>query len=110
MYVRVGVVPDVRPFFSVLLNTCVQAEWTARLEVVAADVSALAADSPLFIDLAQRVDAIYHSAALVNWVLPYAQMRTPNVLGTLALLQLAFSVCYCFYSSSIFYFSSQLLL
>ncbi len=99
----------VRPcYVAFLLTICFQAEWNERLEVVSADVSALAADSPLFLDLAQRVDAIYHSAALVNWVLPYAQMRAPNVLGTLALLQLAYSVCFCALLL-LYYFSRPLL-
>jgi thioester reductase-like protein len=38
--------------------------------------------------LADRVDAVYHCAARVNMVLPYAELRTDNVLGTREVLRL----------------------
>ncbi|KAJ1930682.1 large subunit of alpha-aminoadipate reductase [Tieghemiomyces parasiticus] len=39
--------------------------------------------------LASAVDVIIHNGALVHWVYPYAKLRAPNVLGTLAALELA---------------------
>ena len=39
--------------------------------------------------LAGTVDQIVHSAALVNHVLPYAQLFEPNVVGTAELIRLA---------------------
>lgn len=39
--------------------------------------------------LSGAVDEIYHCAAAVNWVLPYAGLREANVLGTRELLRLA---------------------
>ncbi len=41
--------------------------------------------------LADDVGEIYHCAAAVNWVLPYAGLREANVLGTRELLRLACS-------------------
>ena len=35
------------------------------------------------------IDAIVHAGATVSWLAPYAALRGPNVLGTLALLELA---------------------
>jgi fatty acid CoA ligase FadD9 len=39
--------------------------------------------------LAQSVDLIVHSAAMVNHVLPYSQLFGPNVLGTAEIIKLA---------------------
>lgn len=39
--------------------------------------------------LADRVDAVVHCGASVNWVYSYAALRAANVLGTLELLRLA---------------------
>ncbi len=37
------------------------------------------------------MDNIFHCGATVNWVLPYAQLREPNVQGTIEILQFAIS-------------------
>jgi len=39
--------------------------------------------------LADSVDAVYHNAASVNFVQPYAQLRAPNVMGTVEVLRFA---------------------
>ncbi|WP_275892623.1 thioester reductase domain-containing protein [Streptomyces tsukubensis] len=39
--------------------------------------------------LARHADAVFHAAAHVNWVQPYAAMRDTNVLGTAEVLRLA---------------------
>ena len=39
--------------------------------------------------LAARVDAIYHSAAMVNWIYPYERLKAANVLGTQEVLRLS---------------------
>ncbi|RKP34503.1 male sterility protein-domain-containing protein [Dimargaris cristalligena] len=39
--------------------------------------------------LARDVDAIIHNGALVHWMYPYSKFRSPNVLGTLAAIDLA---------------------
>lgn len=58
--------------------------WTARLEVIPADLSVslfgLTGDN--FTALAERIDTVYHCAAQVNVVLPYSEMRAANVGGT----------------------------
>lgn len=61
--------------------------FESRLAAVAADLCALGA-------LAERldaleIDAIYHCAAAVNWVLPYAGLREANVLATRELVAAA---------------------
>jgi amino acid adenylation domain-containing protein/thioester reductase-like protein len=45
-----------------------------------------------FCELADRLDVIYHSGALVNLVYPYSALRNANVLGTEAILRLATQV------------------
>jgi len=40
-------------------------------------------------DLAERVDVVYHSGALVNFVYPYSALRAANVRGTEEVLRLA---------------------
>ncbi len=39
--------------------------------------------------LAEKIDAIYHCGAMVNFVLPYEAMKQSNIIATQALLQLA---------------------
>ena len=43
----------------------------------------------MFDDLANRVDAILHSGALVDWMLPLEDYIGPNILGTHEILRLA---------------------
>ncbi|PAX60571.1 polyketide synthase [Brunnivagina elsteri CCALA 953] len=42
--------------------------------------------------LAANMDAVYHSAATLNYVYPYSALKAPNVLGTQELLRLASSI------------------
>ncbi len=62
-----------------------------RLQVIPGDLLrprfGLAATT--FADLAARADAVVHAGALVNHVLPYRALFTPNVLGTVEALRLA---------------------
>jgi thioester reductase-like protein len=39
--------------------------------------------------LAGKIDSIYHSGALVNWIYPYDRLKPTNVLGTQEVLRLA---------------------
>ncbi|MEV0337047.1 carboxylic acid reductase [Nocardia sp. NPDC050717] len=61
------------------------------LEVVPGDIGEpnLGLDAATWQRLAQDVDLIVHSAALVNHVLPYAQLFGPNVVGTAEVIRLA---------------------
>jgi thioester reductase-like protein len=55
------------------------AEWRELCHpTTSSAVTAGAAPAPL-----HRVVSIYHCAAFVNWVLPYAALRSANVTGTL---------------------------
>lgn len=64
---------------------------TDHLEVVAGDIAEpdLGLPEAVWRDLAARVDRIIHPAALVNHVLPYAQLFGPNVVGTAEVIRLA---------------------
>ncbi|RKP36149.1 male sterility protein-domain-containing protein, partial [Dimargaris cristalligena] len=42
-----------------------------------------------WVSLTRVVDVIIHNGALVHWMYPYEKFRGPNVLGTLAALELA---------------------
>ena len=62
-----------------------------RIEIVNADLSrpSIGLDERQFAMLADRIDAVCHAGASVNWVKPYEALRAANVLGTLELLRLA---------------------
>ncbi|WP_083418444.1 carboxylic acid reductase [Pseudofrankia sp. BMG5.36] len=62
-----------------------------HLQVVAGDVSepGLGLDEPTWRHLAETVDLVVHSAALVNHLLPYEQLFGPNVVGTAELIRMA---------------------
>ncbi|QLY29720.1 carboxylic acid reductase [Nocardia huaxiensis] len=62
-----------------------------RLRVLAGAVDAtnLGLSQADWTQLAESVDLIVHSAALVNHVLPYAQLFGPNVIGTAEIIRLA---------------------
>ena len=62
-----------------------------HLEVLAGDTSAprLGLSEAAWDRLATSVDHVVHAAALVNHVLPYAQLFGPNVAGTAELIRLA---------------------
>lgn len=53
-----------------------------RVHVVAGDLTQLPA-------IPDDIDAIVHNGAVVSWLSSYQQLRAPNVLATLALLELA---------------------
>ncbi|MCH0540329.1 thioester reductase domain-containing protein [Streptomyces sp. MUM 203J] len=61
------------------------------LEVLAGDLGepCLGLDEGTWHRLADTVDLIVHSGALVNHVLPYSQLFGPNVVGTAELIRLA---------------------
>lgn len=46
-------------------------------------------DETVYQDLAGRAELVIHSAAMVNFVLPYARLRQTNVLGTQEVLRFA---------------------
>jgi len=66
-------------------------ELDRRVEVRVGDVAApdLGLEADAYSDLAGRVDAIYHCAALVDWVRSYGQLYRMNVGGVLAMIRLA---------------------
>jgi thioester reductase-like protein len=63
----------------------------ARVTVLPGDLTLplLGLTEPEFAALADRVDAIYHCGAVMNFVLPYRALRAPNVHGTREILRLA---------------------
>jgi thioester reductase-like protein len=63
----------------------------SRIIPVVGDLSKplLGLDPPQFDDLATRIDAIYHNAAVVNWIYPYSRLKPTNVTGTQEVLRLA---------------------
>lgn len=62
-----------------------------RVEVVPADLERprLGLSQAAFDALGQRVDAIVHNGARVDWVMSYTELRSANVDGTREVLQLA---------------------
>jgi thioester reductase-like protein len=71
--------------------TAVDSYESSRIIPVQGDVSKprLGLSAWEFERLAANVDAIYHNAAVVNWLYTYAQLRPTNVLGTLEVIRLA---------------------
>lgn len=67
-------------------------EWisSSRLEVVVGDISKpqLGVSKDVWERLANEVDLIIHNGAMVNWILPYHNLRPTNVLSTLACIHL----------------------
>jgi len=63
----------------------------SRVHIVSADLAEPRIGMSIgdFSSLAERVDAIYHCGAAVNWVYAYDELRDTNVLGTRELLRLA---------------------
>lgn len=66
-------------------------EYEPLLHSVVGDLSQplLGLCEVVFDDLANRVDAILHSGALVDWMLPLEDYVGPNILGTHEILRLA---------------------
>ena len=62
----------------------------SRVHVVRADLAEpmIGMSAEDFASLAERIDAIYHCGAAVNWVYSYDELRDTNVLGTRELLRL----------------------
>ncbi|MEU7559625.1 type I polyketide synthase [Streptomyces eurythermus] len=62
-----------------------------RLRVVTGDLARprLGLDEAAFDELADRIDAIHHCGAWVNFVRPYRALKAANVLGTQEILRLA---------------------
>ena len=81
------------------------AELTGRVRVVSGDITRplLGLPADRWRRLAGAIDAVYHAAAQVNWVLPYAMLRQTNVLGTRELLRFA-----CATTPKVFHFVSSL--
>ncbi|MGE0383366.1 MAG: carboxylic acid reductase [Gammaproteobacteria bacterium] len=75
------------------LRSRFEALAAGRLEVLAGDIGEprLGLREADWDRLAAEVDLIVHPAALVNHVLPYAQLFGPNVAGTAELIRLAIS-------------------
>jgi thioester reductase-like protein len=69
-----------------------QAAWKSRLHIVEGDVTLprLGMKGDIYDKLAVQVDAIFHSAAHVNFIYPYEALRATNVLGIHEVLQFAF--------------------
>lgn len=67
------------------------AQLRERVRIVCGDIAQprLGLDQRSWTALADRIDAIIHNAALVNYVLNYSSMRMHNVEGTRELLRLA---------------------
>jgi amino acid adenylation domain-containing protein/thioester reductase-like protein len=66
-------------------------EFAARLRAVPGDLAEplFGLRSQEFGDLAHKVDVIFHSGALVNFLYPYSEVKAPNVDGTETVLRLA---------------------
>jgi thioester reductase-like protein len=66
-------------------------EFAPRIVPVVGEVSkpGLGIAKPAFSKLAERIEAIYHSAALVDFNRPYSTLKAVNVQGTYEILRLA---------------------
>ncbi len=65
----------------------------ARVEIVVGELGRplLGLEAAEFYRLANNIDAIYHCAAMVNFVYPYARLKAVNVDGTREIIRLASS-------------------
>ena len=74
-----------------LIEQSLDPNLATRVEVIAGDIGRpLFGLSPeRFAELAASLDAIYHGAALVDFVRPYEQLEAPNVHGTQEIIRLA---------------------
>lgn len=85
-------------------------EFSPRIIPVVGDLSKplLGISTEGFEMLAANLDAIYHSAAMLNYVYPYSALKTANVLGTQEVLRLAsaYKVKPVHYVSSVAIFES----
>lgn len=64
---------------------------TSRLEVLAGDVAAprMGLLQAAYAALSEGIDAVYHAAAMVDFLAPYSRLKATNVDGTLAILRFA---------------------
>ncbi|MDZ8237271.1 MAG: thioester reductase domain-containing protein [Nostoc sp. ChiQUE01a] len=71
-----------------------QEEYNSRIIPVVGDLSLplLGLGLEQFQILAAKIDSIYHSGALLNYVYPYSALKAANVLGTQEVLRLACQV------------------
>ncbi|KNC50594.1 thioester reductase domain-containing protein [Thecamonas trahens ATCC 50062] len=76
---------------SVLTTAGVDEHALTRLSVLAGDLAEpqLGLDVSSWAGLVELVEVIVHSGAIVNWLDPYAALRSANVLGTAEVLRLA---------------------
>ncbi|MBO3461046.1 thioester reductase domain-containing protein [Aetokthonos hydrillicola Thurmond2011] len=85
-------------------------EYSPRIIPVLGDLSKplLGISSEGFEMLAANLDAIYHSAAMLNYVYPYSALKAANVLGTQEVLRMAslYKVKPVHYVSSVAIFES----
>ena len=65
--------------------------FETRLKIIAGDLALpqLGIGEEQYAALCEEVDAVYHAAAIVDWIRPYTALRETNVLGTLDLLRIA---------------------
>ncbi|MBW4627493.1 MAG: thioester reductase domain-containing protein [Brasilonema octagenarum HA4186-MV1] len=66
-------------------------EFSPRIIAIPGDLSQplLGMSTEGFEMLAANLDAVYHSAAMLNYVYPYSALKTANVLGTQEVIRLA---------------------
>jgi len=66
-------------------------KYSSRIRLCIADITKpyLGLSKPEYHDLANQIDSIYHTAAEVNFLKPYAALKKPNVLGTENILHFA---------------------
>ncbi|KAL1730517.1 hypothetical protein EV714DRAFT_250293 [Schizophyllum commune] len=64
---------------------------SGRLEIVTGDLALVkfGLDDATWTRIADEADVVLHNGALVHWVYPYDKLRAPNVLSTLAVIELA---------------------
>ncbi|KAL1685817.1 hypothetical protein GGG16DRAFT_97522 [Schizophyllum commune] len=64
---------------------------SGRLEIVTGDLALekFGLDDVTWTRIADEADVVLHNGALVHWVYPYDKLRAPNVLSTLAVIELA---------------------
>jgi thioester reductase-like protein len=76
---------------------------TARIKIILGDLDKprLGLSQAKFMQLAKKIDSIYHSGAAVNNIFDYKKLRGTNVFSTLELLKLA-----CHYKNKIFHYIS----
>lgn len=74
-----------------LLQNSLDPKLVDRVEVVVGDIgrALFGLTAARFAELAASLDVIYHGAALVDFVRPYAQLEAANVIGTQEIIRLA---------------------